>query len=107
MGPKVTSNIILDLIFIMGYSGNMKYISIYQTYRERGGSEEGGWYYTVREKFRDLKKSFASTTEVYKWWDRILKATANDSNRHDRKLEVHLFEDKHGPEDHSDPSSYS
>jgi len=90
----------------MGYSGAMKYISIYQTYRERGGSEEGGWYYTVRSKFRDLKKSFASTAEVHHWWDRIKKAAAGDSDRHDRWLEVHVFDRKHGPEDYSDPSHY-
>ena len=96
----------LDSRSMMGYSGTMFYISIYQTYRECGGSEEGGWYYTVREKFRDLKKSFSSKAEAHKWWKRIHKATANDSNRHDRKLEVQLFENKHGPEDYSDSSHY-
>ena len=84
-----------------------KYISIYQTYREQGGSEEGGWSYTVRDKFRDLKKSFTSRDEIQKWWDRILNATANDSNRYDRRLEVHIFDDAHGPENHSDQSYYS
>ena len=84
-----------------------KYVSIYQTYRERGGSEEGGWYYTVRDKFRDLNKSFSSERELHKWWERIHKAMANDSDRYDRRLEAHVFDNKHGPEDNSDPSNYS
>jgi len=90
----------------MGYSTIMKYISIYQTYRERGGSEEGGWYFTVRDKFRDLKKSFSSERELHKWWKRISKAMSNDSNRYDRRLEAHIFNDEHGPENYSDPDYY-
>ena len=84
-----------------------KYVTIYQTYRERGGSEEGGWYYTVRDKFRDLKKSFSSEAELHKWWERITKAMIKDSDRYDRRLEAHVFDNEHGPEDNSDPSYYS
>ena len=84
-----------------------KYISIYQTYREHGGSEEGGWSYTVRDKFRDLKKSFTSRDDIQKWWDRILYAMAKDGNRYDRRLEAHIFDGNHGPEDYSDQSYYS
>ena len=73
----------------------------------QGGSEEGGWYYTCREKFRDLKKSFSSERELHKWWERIHIAMSHDSDRYDRKLEAHVFDDKHGPEDNSDPSYYS
>ena len=77
----------------------MKYISIYQTCRLYGGAEEGGWYYTARDKIKDLKKSFSSDAEVEKWWARIQRAVANTGDRYDLNLEARVFDDKHGPQD--------
>ena len=72
-----------------------------------GGSEEGGWSYTHREKFRDIQKSFSSNVELQKWISRIKKAMKSDELRHDSTFEAHVFKDAHGPEEFSDPSDYS
>lgn len=103
---KKILNKMLDTRYLMGYSRIMKYISIYQTCRLYGGAEEGGWYYTARDKIKDLKKSFSSDAEVKKWWGRIQKAVANIGDRYDLNLEARVFDDKHGPQDFSDQSYY-
>jgi|DEB0MinimDraft_3_1074331.scaffolds.fasta_scaffold24044_2 hypothetical protein len=77
----------------------MYYISIYQTYRELGGQEEGGWYYTAGEKHRDLKKVFKTKDELKAALTRIQPALDRDGSRYDRVLEARVYENQFGPDE--------
>jgi len=89
-----------------------KYISIYHATREQGGSEEGGWYYWDRKKFRDIAVCFTSHTKVLNALARIqpiLKRHPEfvDDYPHLSRLEARVYNGKHGPEEDSEQSCYS
>ena len=80
-------------------------IGLYNTARLFGGYEEGGWFYTDREKVKDVFKPVNKST-LDKYYNRILNAVNTLSQKHGLYLEVHIFENQVPPKDYSDQSHY-
>ena len=80
-------------------------IAVYNTARLFGGHEEGGWWYTDREKVKDVYKPINKIT-LDKYYNRIQKAEDAVAFKHNLSLEVHVFEGKTAPKDYSDQKHY-
>ena len=80
-------------------------IAVYNTARFFGGHEEGGWFYTEREKVKDVFKPVDKYT-LDKYYNRIFKAVENLCQKYNTNLEVHIFENQKAPNDYSDQSHY-
>jgi|TARA_X000001382_G_scaffold120528_1_gene102127 hypothetical protein len=80
-------------------------VAVYNTARLFGGHEEGGWWYTDREKVKDVYKPMNKIT-LDKYYNRIKKAVDTVSFKHNLSLEVHVFEGKKAPKDYSDQKHY-
>jgi hypothetical protein len=88
------------------------YISIYHAIREEGGGEEGGWSYWDRSKFHDIKVSFDTETKVQRALKRLHPVLQRHPDFADdipylSRLEAYVFKGEHGPEEHSESSTYS
>ena len=80
-------------------------VAVYNTARLFGGHEEGGWWYTDREKVKDVYKPMSKIT-LDKYYNRIQKAVDAVGFKHNLSLEVHVFEGKTPPKDYSDQRHY-
>tara|TARA_R100001443_G_C3268405_1_gene157383 strand:- start:125 stop:388 length:264 start_codon:yes stop_codon:yes gene_type:complete len=86
----------------------MKYISIYEAVREHGGDEEGGWSYWVRHKIHDIKVGLNTEAKVERAMARLRPILIKNSGQWswESKLQAHVFEGEHGPEDYSESSHW-
>ena len=86
----------------LGYCRSMNKfwkVSIYSVYREFGGYEEGGWYYTAGSKVNAFPKKFKTRMDAAAFVKKIHSKITRTEQRHDCALLPKIWFNGSGPKE--------
>ena len=86
----------------LGYCRSMNKfwkVSIYSVYREFGGHEEGGWYYTAGSKVNAFPKKFKTRMDAAAFVKKIHSKITRTEQRHDCALLPKIWFNGSGPKE--------
>jgi hypothetical protein len=74
-------------------------VTIYSVYREFGGHEEGGWYYTAGSKVNAFPKKFKTRMDAAAFVKKIHSKITRTEQRHDCALLPKIWFNGSGPKE--------
>jgi len=86
----------------LGYCRSMNKfwkVSIYSVYREFGGHEEGGWYYTAGSKVNSFPKKFETKKAAFAFIRSIHGKIVKSEQKHDCALMPKIWFNGSGPKE--------
>ena len=86
----------------LGYCGSMNKfwkVSVYSVYREFGGHEEGGWYYTAGSKVNSFPKKFETRKAALAFIRSIHSKIVKTEQQHDCALLPKIWFNGSGPKE--------
>jgi hypothetical protein len=86
----------------LGYCRSMNKfwkVTIYSVYREFGGHEEGGWYYTAGSKVNAFPKKFKTRMDAAAFVKKIHSKITRTEQRHDCALLSKIWFNGSGPKE--------